>query len=201
MEASAGLRGDMWLTAALDLGLSPARLRQALRGLGLTTARPLPRQAGEIIRWINCSNIPVPFRRRLIRVWTVLARAEAQAHRVPWARVRFHQLAGPDTWVAFCGVALALEQFRVRAMHVSRIPLGRFHIGHDGRGRNAPGPATRRLLRRFPVVHRPDRFEWTTPTGAALLAAFASPRPPPPFRVAAMGHGLGLRLLLGKPLL
>ena len=76
----------------------------------------------------------------------------------------------------------------------------------------AQGAGTDRLAAPFggPVAGSPDGglFEWTTPTGAALLAAFASGSAPPPFRVLGIGQGAGrlrppsghgtLRLLLGR---
>lgn len=66
-------------------------------------------------------------------------------------------------------------------------------MGHRGRWIHRPGPATLRLLRRFPVRRAEGRFEWTTPTAAALLASFGSGAPPPPLRVERIGHAAGHR--------
>ncbi len=62
----------------------------------------------------------------------------------------------------------------------------------------------------FRLKFLPYRFEWTTPTAAAFLAARAVPAPAPPFQVLRIGRSVGhrrapvgpsvLRLLLGEPL-
>ncbi len=170
--------------------------------------RILPTRAGEVIRWVEQSDLDPSIRKSITRVWTILAKAEGYVHGVPWNEVQFHQVGRPDTWVSFCGFCAGLSHFRVQSLFVNPIPVGHFHQGHGGGRCLTPGPATLRLLRNFPIVHRKDRFEWTTPTGAALLSAFGSLNPAPPFKVLGIGHGAGhgspspgrgfLRLLLGQ---
>ena len=234
VDASAGVSGDMLLAAMLDLGFPLRRLRRLLRRMNLgdvrivtERVRPrsgipatrvsvdpgsigkfLPRKAGEVIRWVERSDLDPSIRKSVTHVWTVLAKAEGHVHGVPWKQVQFHQVGQPDTWVSFCGFCAGLSHFRVQSLFVSPIPVGYFHQGHGGGRCFTPGPATLRLLRNFPVVHRKDRFEWTTPTGAALLSAFGSLNPAPPFKVSGIGHGAGhgspspgrgfLHLLLGQ---
>ena len=250
VDASAGVSGDMLLAGMLDLGLPLQRLRHHLRRMNLgdvrivtERVRPrasaratrltidpgsigkfLPRKAGEVIRWVERSDLDPSIRKSVTHVWTVLAKAEGHVHGVPWKQVQFHQVGRPDTWVSFCGFCAGLSHFRIQSLFVSPIPVGHFHQGHKagadgsasssrshGGGRRfTPGPATLQLLRNFPIVHRKDRFEWTTPTGAALLSAFGSPNPPPPFKILGIGDGAGhespspgrgfLRVLLGQSL-
>ena len=207
VEASAGVSGDMLLQAFLNLGLPLSEVRNNLRRLGKISFSSSP------IDWIGrvrSSALNPGLKSRLIRVITLLAQAEGAAHRRPWKEVIFHQLGRPDTLAALTGFCQGLAHFRIQSVYTSPVPLGRRHQDPQGAWKPVPGPATRWLLRRLPVDPRPDRFEWTTPTGAALLAAFASPRPAPPFELVRIGRGVGrnrspqgkraLRLLLGWPL-
>ncbi len=233
IDCSAGASGDMLLAGMLDLGLPPEEVRRWLRWLGLkaqlrvervridgvracrvrvraAAGAILPRGAGELIRRIRRSALPAAQRERVARVFSRLAAAEGAAHSVPPARVRLHQLAGADTLAAAAGFCAGLRHFGVRATHVTPIPVGARHLGHRGRWIDRPGPATLRLLRNFQVRRAEGRFEWTTPTGAGILASFASTAAAPPLRVErigrASGHGRApggpgfMTLLLGYPL-
>jgi uncharacterized protein (DUF111 family) len=63
-----------------------------------------------------------------------------------------------------------------------------------------PAPATVELLRGFPVRIGDGAGELVTPTGAAIVAAFATPGEPlPPLRVDAIGYGAGSRTLPDRP--
>lgn len=232
VDASAGVSSDMLLAALIDLGLPLSKLRRALNDLGLSNVHvrvnrvkrqgiraawvsiaqrsshpQLPRQAGQVIDFIRRSKLHPPLKARMVRVMTTLAQAEGKVHHLPWRKVRFHQVGRLDTWVNFIGFSLGLIHFRIEKLFVSPIPVGTYHEGHDGKGRSFPGPATRQLLKPFETTPRREPFEWTTPTGAALLSAFGTPEPAPPFRVVGIGHGVGhhpapsgsrmLRLLLG----
>ncbi|MBI1952982.1 MAG: DUF111 family protein [Candidatus Omnitrophica bacterium] len=232
IDAASGASGDMLLAAALDLGFPERSLRRALAPLGLAGARLVrerpflegaaalkirvagpravraPSRAEELILRIKRSALSPRIRDPLARTLSLLARAEGFAHGVPVSRVHFHQLAGVDALVELAGLAAALDFFRVKRVHVSEIPMGRSYLDPQGRRRASAGPAACRLLRPFSLRRLPYRFEWTTPTAAAFLAAWAAPAPAPAFRVLRIGRGAGhaappagprvLRLLLGK---
>ena len=226
----------MLLAGFLDMGLSPGQVEQALSFLGLPKVRirvrrvlreglrasqvlveakqgsaPSLRSAGELIARIRRSRLSGSLKGDILQAMTRLARAEGEVHRVPWSRVIFHQLGRVDMLASAVGFFAGIEHFRVRAVHVSRVPLGGWHQDHDGRWRPVPGPVTQRLLRPFSIVRREGRFEWTTPTGALLMAAVAVPVPAPPFVLKGVGHAVGhrsaplgqgpavLKLLLGEP--
>lgn len=215
IDASGGASADMLLAGLLDLGLPAQGLEHAVRrvvsgtarvrgerverdgirglrlGLRVRLRRPLPRVAGEVVGRVEGSGLQAGLRKRIARVWRVLAAAEGRVHGVGWRRVRFRQVGEVDTWVCFAGFCAGLAHFRARQLFVGPVRLGSFHRDHDGRARREPGPATAHLLKGFRVARTGDAFEWTTPTGAALLAAFGSPAAPPVFRVLRIGHGFG----------
>ena len=187
--------------------------RTSLRA-GREKGERLPRIAGELLHLVGSSPLDFQLKSMVLRVLKRLAQAEAKVHRAHWRKVRFHQLARPDTLINITGFCLGLRHFNVRQVYSSPIPVGSRHQGHDGRWRAGPGPATMELLKSFPIQRRSTRFEWTTPTGAALISTFATPVPPPPFQVIRIAHGFGtrrpppfsathpgaLRLLLGRSL-
>ncbi|MBI3616551.1 MAG: DUF111 family protein [Candidatus Omnitrophica bacterium] len=234
VECSAGVSGDMLLAGFLSMGFPLTQLRRLIRQLGLDSVRirvesvrrdsvtaarisirgnpaSFPRRAVDLIRFVEESSLSSPVKRSLIRVLSVLTRAEAKAHGASWRQVQFHQLGRVDTLVNLAGLCAGLNYFSIGPVYASRIPLGcRFHDPH-GNWQARPGPSTQWLLRRFKTVRRPEPFEWSTPTGAAFLSAFACPDPAPPFKVSRVGHAVGhgrpptgpsvLRLLVGRPIL
>ena len=230
VEGSAGLSGDMLLSGFLDLGLPLVKLQGVLEKLGLSQVkiqrerihregihaarvsfkeRPRPpfRRAGDLIRFVRSSALEDSVKRLVVRAFTVLAHAEGAAHGRPWGMIHFHQLAQVDTLVDLAGLCTGLVHFNIDAVYTSPIPLGSRFQDSKGKWQAKPGPATQWLLRRFQTVRLNNSFEWTTPTGAVFLCAFASPKPAPPFEVYGIGHGVGhhrppkgssvLRLLLG----
>jgi len=232
IDCSAGASGDMLLAGWLGLGLPMGRLRQKLDALGLKgvrvrvrrfrregvavmqavcTASPslrLPRATGELMDFIRGSQAGQSLQRPLLRVLTTLAHAEGRAHGVPWRRVTLHQIARPAALVNLAGFCVGMEYFRVKQIYVSPIPVGAAHQDHQGVWRSASGPATLHLLKGFSCEQPAGRFEWTTPTAAALLASFACRQAPPPLQVKGMAHAVGhrrppagpsvLRIILGE---
>lgn len=208
VDASAGVSGDMLLDAMLDLGLPRSTVEAPLKRLGAG----LPTVAGPLLRRIKTAGLPAPVRDRLVRVWKVLAQAEGESHGCSWRAVHFHQLSRLQTMRNIAGFCAGLAYFKVGRVYCGPVPMGRLWQDHSGRPRKEPGPSATRLLTgsRLSVRHREESFEWTTPTGAALLAAFVSGSSPV-FRAIAVGEGFGrsrqpggrrpLRLLLGKPYL
>ena len=231
IDCSVGVSGDMLLAAFCDMGLPLSLLRRQIdrlplhvrlrfsriRHARLSAARlsiraepgngHFPHHMEHILRWIQASSLKDSLKRNLSHLWKKLATVEGEIHHVPWKEVVFHQLAGPDTMVSFLGFCVGLDYFDVRDVRISSVPLGNWHRDHDKGWFPAPGPATRRLLSGFPIERRNDRFEWTTPTGAAILSSFARAIPAPPFSVLRVGCATGalrsprgesaLRLLLG----
>ena len=209
IDARWGISGDRALAAMKDLGLPGRGLREAFQPLAKFRNRAVPRKANEILRWVESFSMDRPIRRRTLQALKTLIRAEAKAHGVPSAQVHFHQLARPDTLESFIGFAAGLVHFRIKRVHVSPIRVGNFHRDPHGFVRHRPGPATVELLKTFPVRWMKDEVEWTTPTGAALVSAFAVPGPFRFFEVrrigtaasrARNGRGAAMGFLLGEPL-
>lgn len=231
VDCSAGVSGDMLLAAFLSMGLPLDGLHRQVGRLGLGGVRLRPERlrregvdamrvslrgsgripsgrAGDLTRFVEGSSLEPAIRRLMVRALTVLARAEGAVHGHPWREIHFHQLARADTLVNLAGLCAGLIHFRVGAVYPSPVPIGSRFLDSGGRWRRQPGPAVSRLLAGFPTTRKDLPFEWTTPTGAAFLAAFARRHPAPPFEPLRIGHGVGhgrpptgptvLRLLLAR---
>ncbi len=223
----------MLLAAFLDLGLPMEKVRAILRSFQLEDVRVrfrrvvrdglsglqlishlaserkiFARDTSNFLERIRKASLEPILQGRMIRVVKVLAQAEGAVHGTPWHRTHFKQLSHVDTLLDCAGVCAGLSHFQVKAFYTSVIPIGCRYQDHDGRFKKRPAPAVCRLLGSFPTRLVNVPFEWTTPTGAALLASFATAEPPPPLRVIRIGQGAGqnhppqgprfLRMILGR---
>ena len=174
VDASAGVSGDMLLSAFLRMGLPVSRVHQAFQDFGFKALvqTSLERCEGvgatRIKRWEvrpplrwRCRQDFIDFvrerkgdpflRESLLRVMNRLAIAEAQAHHQHQSRVALHQVGAADTLVNIVGFCVGLGHFQVKKVYVSSIPVGILHQDPLGVWRKAPGPATLRLLKGFPI--------------------------------------------------
>ncbi|MBM4265459.1 MAG: nickel pincer cofactor biosynthesis protein LarC, partial [Deltaproteobacteria bacterium] len=138
-------------------------------------------------------------RERAERIFQALATAEARVHACEVDDVHFHEVGALDAIVDVIGTAIALEHFAVERIYVSPLPLGS-GITRSLHGRiPVPAPATLELLRGFPTRPEDGDVELVTPTGAAILAALATPGPAPALVPLAIGYGAGDRELADRP--
>ncbi len=125
-------------------------------------------------------------------IYADIAGAEAKAHGMPVSEIHFHEVGALDAVADVTGVCLALY-----LLHPDRIEASPIHLG-SGQVRCAhgivpvPAPATAHLLEGIPCYTGEIRGELCTPTGAALLAHFASSFGPMPVMcLAKTGYGVG----------
>jgi len=138
-------------------------------------------------------------RDRALAIFTKLAEAEAAVHGVPVERVAFHEVGALDAIVDVVGAALGFTHLGIDAVYSAPLPIGRglVHAAHGPLP--VPGPAVLALLAGWPVLPGDGDGELVTPTGAAIVAALASPGAAPPFRLDAAGYGAGDRTLTDRP--
>ncbi len=225
LEPIGGIAGDMFLAAALDLGVSRADLERALSGLSVpgwrfrtsTASRHAisgthvdvevdqaahhgeERSLAEIRQLIGtASSMPERARERALHVFQLIGEAEAKIHDVPVEKIHFHEVGAVDSLVDICGAAVVLELLGDPEVYAAPPPLGSGTVSTAHGQMPVPSPATLELLRDVPV-----RFEGlgelTTPTGAALLRAFARIGPPPEMVVERIGYGVGTKDFKARP--
>jgi len=130
----------------------------------------------DLVRKIETSRLD-PFPKEFaLRVFRLLAEAEADSHGVPLEKVAFHEVGAVDSVVdvVMAGVCLgALGPVRVLA---SPVKLGRGTVNIEHGTYPVPPPASARLAVGMPVAPVPDAIarpnvELSTPTGLAILKA------------------------------
>ena len=222
----------MLLGAIIDAGLDPDCLRAGLAplrisgyslqvkgvtraGMGGTrvevvTDRLQPaRRLGDILALLEASGLSAAIRRQAEVVFTALAEAEARVHRCAVEDVHLHEVGALDAIVEVVGAAVGLAALNIQHLYCSPLPvaLGKIRIAQGELP--LPAPATLELLRGFPLRSGPRDVELVTPTGAAIVAAWATPAPVWPAMVLeAVGYGAGdrdlatpnlVRLAVGRP--
>jgi uncharacterized protein (TIGR00299 family) protein len=217
LDCGAGISGDMFLGALVGAGLDPDVLRQRLGTLGLAgysivvtqvrragmpgTKVDVVVDAGQPSRdWatiralIERSSLDDAVRARSLAAFARLARAEAAVHGVETDAVHFHEVGAVDSIVDIVGAAIGLHELGIDEMWCSPVRLGSGTVMTSHGELPVPAPATARLLMGIPVFGGELPGELTTPTGAVLVAEFASRfAPMPPMRITAEGWGAGSR--------
>lgn len=231
-DAFSGLAGDMLTGALAGAGADQAAIIEAIHSLvpeatvsfedvlrrGITATKfkvtanesAKHRHLSGIVKMISAADISDTARARAIRVFEVLAEAEAAVHGVPLEKVHFHEVGAVDSIADIVGVAVALDLLGIDVIHCSPINVGS-GIAHTEHGAlPVPAPATALLLRGKPIYSRGPALELTTPTGAAVMVALATEfGAMPPLRIRAIGYGAGdhdfkehanvLRVMVGLP--
>jgi len=133
-------------------------------------------------------------------VFAALAQAEAEVHGVTPDEVHFHEVGAIDAIVDVVATCLALESLDVTEVRTRPIAVGGGTVEAAHGTLPVPAPATARLLRGWPIDHGREDGELTTPTGAAIIAALATPEPFTGSAIwDAVGHGAGSRDPHGRP--
>ncbi|MGQ9549779.1 MAG: nickel pincer cofactor biosynthesis protein LarC [Roseiflexus sp.] len=216
-DCFSGISGDMALGALIDVGVSLDALRATLQRLGVggwelhasrevrgplagTRAHVIAPEAHhhrtltDIRALISGAPLPLTVIERSIRIFTLLAGAEARVHGTTVDQIHFHEVGALDAIIDIVGVVAGLDLLGVEQVFASPIPLGAGWVRSAHGPIPVPAPATLALLASVgaPVTDDETPFELTTPTGAAILAALATFRRPS-LRLRAIGYGFGAR--------
>jgi len=143
-----------------------------------------------------------------LHIFQKLADAEAQVHAVPSENVHFHEVGATDSILDIVGAAVGLDYFAIEQVYCGALPYSSGQVNSQHGAIPLPAPATLALLTQARAALRPVEVtaELVTPTGAAIVAAFARFEQPA-MRLAAAGSGAGqkelpwpniLRVLMGE---
>ncbi len=215
LEPIGGVAGDMFLAAALDLGVDRGELGAQLATLGLpgwrlevtrvqvggiaaahVEVRVEGRPAGErrladLLAVVEHSGLSERARAAAGAIFQRLARAEARVHGVAVEEVHFHEVGAVDSIVDVCGAAVALELLGWPRAVAAPPELGSGFVTTAHGLLPVPPPAVLELLLGLPVRPGGPPGEAVTPTGAALLAGLFEVGPLPPHRPTRVGYGAG----------
>ena len=135
-----------------------------------------------------------------MKIFTVIAEAEAAVHNKPVNEIHFHEVGAIDSIIDIVGAAICFTALGVEKVYVNTIELGSGMVRCEHGLLPVPAPATARIISGFPVHTGGVDFEATTPTGAAIIAALASPAPDGlKFNIEATGYGIGQKNNPSRP--
>lgn len=215
LEPIGGIAGDMFLAAALDLGVPRGELERllgtlplegfrlevsaaeagGLRGTHLTVAVEGPQQPErglrEVLEIVGQSGLSARAREAARAVFVRIGRAESTVHGVPLESVHFHEVGAVDSIVDVCGAAAALDLLGWPRLCALPPELGQGLVETAHGAQPVPPPAVLEILKGTPVKLGGPPGEAVTPTGAALLAALCEVGDPPPLAPERVGIGVG----------
>jgi uncharacterized protein (TIGR00299 family) protein len=215
LDCVAGAAGDMTVAALVHAGAPLDGILAELAGLGLTgwsahteAVRRGPYAATRFVvaydpqpyrtwrsirRMLRSSALHPRVRERALSAFGRLAEAESRVHGTPVDEVHFHEVGAVDSIVDIVGACAAMEFLDIDHIVASPLPMGQGRVHTEHGLLPIPVPATVEVLRGWPVEPSPFPGELVTPTGAALIAALATPGPMPAMRVESVGYGAGTR--------
>ena len=222
IDPFAGISGDMFVAALVDLGLPTDWLRELVASLGVgadvrvsrvdrsgiacsqvafeVAGSAELRHLSDVLEIVRASAASELAKERSEDVFRRLAEAEAAVHGVPVDEVHFHEVGAADSILdVVCGVA-GVETLGYDRCWTRPVAIGTGTVAMDHGEYPLPAPATARLLEGLPVRETGYDAECTTPTGAALVAALTGGTPPPSDVVyGRSGYGAGTRDPAGRP--
>lgn len=158
------------------------------------------RSLAEILRLIDGSALSSSARARAGALFRRLAEAEAAMHQMSVEQVHLHEVGALDSIIDIVGAVFALEWFGADRYVASPLNVGGGMVKSAHGVFPVPAPATLELLKGVPVYSSGANMELVTPTGALLVAGYATEfGPVPPMRLSRIGYGAGDRDLPGTP--
>ncbi len=157
------------------------------------------RGMAEIAAILEAASLTDGARERALRIFGIIAEAEAEAHGVPVAEVHFHEVGAVDSIVDIVAAAVALDDLASQGIEdvvVEELAEGRGTIRCQHGIIPVPAPAVVNIARAacLPLRLTAVEGELVTPTGAAIAAAARTrTRLPERFTVRRVGMGAGKR--------
>jgi len=195
-DCFAGISGDMNLGALIDLGVDSNYLISELeklniegfhleikkdqrRGISGTKADVIienqenekHRHLRHVEEIINNSTLSEEVKTNALKIFNLIAFAEAKIHNIPVERVHFHEVGALDSIADIVGAAICLDYLKVDKVMSSSIQLGGGTVKCAHGIMPVPAPATAEIVQNIPVKSGLVNHEATTPTGAAILVA------------------------------
>lgn len=150
----------------------------------------------EIVEIISQAQITDHAKELAIRIFFIIADAEAKAHGVERERVHFHEVGAVDSIVDIVAVAVCLDNLDIREVIVPEVYEGRGFVRCQHGTIPIPVPAVTHIAASHQLnLHiTSTEGELITPTGAAIVAAIkTSDQLPKQFTIEKTGIGAGKR--------
>ena len=150
----------------------------------------------EIVEIIQSSGLTDRAKATAIKIFEVIADAEAKAHGLPREEVHFHEVGAVDSIVDIAAVAVCLDNLDIDEVIVTSLYEGTGTVRCQHGVLPIPVPAVANIVEAYqlPLHLTETKGEFITPTGAAIVAAICTSRSlPAHFKMLKMGIGAGKR--------
>lgn len=200
-DCSAGVSGDMIMSAFIDAGLSEKYLVSELKKLSVgkftlkftdikknglhakfanITGGEQLREFSKVKKIIRKSKLKESVKQLGLKIYSKIARAESNAHSIVKGLVHFHEIAEVDTIIDIFGAVIGLDSLKIEKVYSSPFNLG------------LPAPATVEIVKGMPIYSTDAQNELTTPTGAAIISTITEKiGPVPEMKIEKTGAGAG----------
>ena len=218
-DCFAGISGDMNLGALVDLGVDPDYLvaelqklniegfhleiqkdiRRGISGTKATVIIENPdnekhRHLRHVEELINQSSLSSEVKSLSLKIFDLIAVAEAKVHNISKQSVHFHEVGALDSIADIVGAAICLDYLKVDKVMAASIQLGGGMVKCAHGLMPVPAPATALIVQDVPVRTGLVQHEATTPTGAAILVATVDEFTDRiNFRIHKTAYGIGQR--------
>lgn len=218
-DCFAGISGDMNLGAMIDLGVPESYLVAELqklnikgfslkvepdlrRGISGTKAQVLVkknlfekhRHLRHVEEIVNGSTLSDKVKALSMKIFTLIAVAEAKVHQIDIQKVHFHEVGALDSIADIVGAAICLDYLKIDRVMAAPIQLGGGTVKCDHGIMPVPAPATSEIVKNVPVKTGLVQHEATTPTGAAILVATVDEfTEKVDFPITKTAYGIGMR--------
>ncbi len=195
-DCFAGISGDMNLGALIDLGVDANYLKTELEKLNIEgfhleiktdQRRSISGTKAEVVienqenekhrhlrhveEIVNNSSLPEQVKINALKIFDLIAVAEAKVHNISKQAVHFHEVGALDSIADIVGAAICLDYLKVDKVMSSPIQLGAGTVKCAHGIMPVPAPATAEIVKNIPIKTGLVNHEATTPTGAAILVA------------------------------
>ena len=150
----------------------------------------------EINEIIRQAEISERARDTALRIFGILAKAEAEAHGVPENEVHFHEVGAVDSIIDVVAAAICLDDLDITEVIIPFLCEGGGMVRCQHGMMPIPVPAVTNIIRSCKLPVRPigEEGEFVTPTGAAIAAAIRTKgQLPRQYQVLSSGMGAGKR--------
>ncbi len=220
VDCFAGCSGDMLLGAFFDMGLPFDDWKKELLKLGISgfnlqlnekmdhsikgtkfdvvlkNKDEAHRGLKDITNIITKSTLTDSVKENSLKIFKLLAEAEATVHNTSADKIHFHEVGAIDSIIDIVGFCIAKEMMKIDEIISSPFHLGVGTVNTAHGILPVPSPATLEIIRGKPAVSRGIIGELTTPTGASILTTLASEfGTMPGLTIHAIGYGYGARKL------
>ncbi|MDO5714176.1 MAG: nickel pincer cofactor biosynthesis protein LarC [Tissierellia bacterium] len=193
-DCYAGISGNMFLGALLDLGLPFSYLENELKKLSLSGYELIyekvkkseitgtyfnviskeghhHRGINDIYKILDSSTLSEEVISLTKEFFQVIGQGEAKVHGTTIDKVHFHEVGAVDSIIDFVGAAIGLEYFQFPKVYFSPLSVGGGYVKGAHGTLPVPAPATAEILSmgQIPWKPGPVDFELVTPTGATIV--------------------------------